>query len=59
MNLVDTLREILKTEYGINGLVDLDAAIKKLEPVQIGMFVTRKKEETANEHLKYGLQESA
>ena len=38
MNRTEILREILKTEYGINSMEELDRAIKKQRKLDITVF---------------------
>ena len=45
MDLIEILREKMRTEFGITTKEELKAAVEKHNPVDLGIFVTQIKEE--------------
>ncbi|WP_162523462.1 hypothetical protein [Calorimonas adulescens] len=47
MSRIDEIREILEKEFGIKTAEELNEAIKKMKPIDIGLFVSPLKKEEA------------
>lgn len=47
MSRIDEVREILEKEFGIKTAEELNEAIKKMKPIDIGLFVSPLKKEEA------------
>lgn len=45
MSRIDEIREILEKEFGIKTAEELNEAIKKMKPIDIGLFVSPLKKE--------------
>lgn len=41
MTAVERMKQFLKDEYGIETAEELDAAVKQMKPINIGIFVTK------------------
>lgn len=41
MNAIELMMQFLKDEYGIENAEQLDAAMKRIKPIDIGVFVTK------------------
>lgn len=41
MNAVERMQQYLKEEFGIENAEQLEAALRKMKPINIGMFVSK------------------